>query len=184
MKMLLRLAALAVAVTGLGAVAIPAASADTGTLTLAVFADAPQGTWFMNVSSGDLVTVSASGTAEYGYEGAAGCPGYPTTYPDGSRYLGSYSCGPKDDPNAALSGAPIGLLIGRIGTGPWFPVGANASFIVNVPGILELAYNDSLYQDNTGAYSVTATDEGGGSDSGGGGGGGGGGRGCLNACRL
>jgi uncharacterized membrane protein YgcG len=189
MKMLLRLAALGVAVTGAGAVAIPAASALPTTVMAFVPANVPQGAQVMNVLAGDEIDITAIGTGYYGYEGAPGCVGYPNTYPDGTRYDSGTLCSPKDDPNAELSGAPIGLLIARIGNGPWFNVGGPnyQEFFANASGVLTLAYNDSYYPDNENGYSATVTDWGGGSGSSGGGGGtvgGGGGGGCVNACRL
>jgi hypothetical protein len=57
---------------------------------------------------GDKIVITGSGSAGYGYEGAQPCVGYPTTHPDGSRYLGSFNCSPKDDPNAIRPGAAIG----------------------------------------------------------------------------
>jgi hypothetical protein len=154
-------------IIGIGAVAAalaltlaPAAHASS---TVTVPASASGGvSTSVSVLSGDSITITASGSAGYGYEGAAPCAGYPATYPDGSRYLGSTNCGPKDDPNAALSGGAIGLLIARIGGGPWFAVGTSATFTASAYGTLVVAYNDSVYSDNTGSYSVTVTDNGGG----------------------
>lgn len=122
--------------------------------------------------AGDSIVFTGSGSAGYGYEGSAPCVGYPTTYPDGSRYLGSVNCGPKDDPNATLAGAAIGLLIAKIGAGPWFAVGTGKTVTAGSSGYVYLAYNDSIYSDNTGSYSATVTDNGGGGGGGDGGGGG------------
>lgn len=180
-KMLFGLATLAVAAIGLGVVAIPAASAASTSMDVGVPAAAAQGVQTLSVLRGDVIDLTpliAAG-AYYGYEGAAGCVGYPFTYPDGSRYLGQTNCGPKYDPNATLSGQAIGLLIARIGSGPWFAVGGASSFTAGASGVLTLAYNDSYYPDNFGNYDLVVADVGGGSASGGGGGGG-----CINSCRL
>ena len=137
--------------------AIPTAQAAT-TVSIRVPAASSAGVASIAVAAGDGITVSASGSAQYGYEGAQPCVGVPTTYPDGTRYLGQLNCGPKDDPNAKLSGAAIGLLIARIGNGAWFGVGSRSAFTAGGTGILYFAYNDVSYQDNTGSYLVTVTD--------------------------
>ena len=144
----------------LGLVVTPAAHADAGGATVSVPATAAAGVSALTVSAGDRITLSASGSAGYGVEGAAPCAGTPTTHPDGSRFLGSTNCGPKDDPNATLSGQAIGLLIGKIGTGGWFAVGAYRTIKATADGTLTHAYNDSSYSDNSGSYSVTVTDNG------------------------
>jgi hypothetical protein len=155
MKLAIRAGGAAVAAIAFSLVVAHAAQASSVTVTIP--ANAASGVAAVSVTSGEQVTVSASGSAGYGYEGASPCVGYPTTHPDGSRYLGTYSCGPKLDPNAALSGQAIGLLIARIGSGPWFQVGASDSFTAPASGTLVLAYNDDIYSDNTGSYTATVT---------------------------
>ena len=157
-----RTAGLAATVLTLGLLgtvpAVPAAAAVI-TATVTVPASSASGvSSTVTVHTGDTVTITASGSAGYGAEGAAPCVGYPVTAPDGSRTLGGTNCGPKDDPNATLSGAAIGLLIGRIGTGAWFGVGSSDTFTPDATGTLTLAYNDSIYTDNTGSYSATVKD--------------------------
>jgi hypothetical protein len=145
-------------VLALGMLAVPTAHAVEFSETVSVPASASAGVSAGGVTTGALVTISASGSAGYGYQGGSGaCAGYPTTHPDGSRYLGSTDCGPKDDPNATLSGDAVGLLIARIGDGAWFAVGAGDNFTAAQSGALTVAYNDSVYSDNTGSYSVTVT---------------------------
>ena len=109
---------------------------------------------------GDTIVITATGTAGYGYEGTPPCVGYPTTDPDGNRYLGNLNCGPKDDPDAALPGAAIGLLIARFGGGAWFAVGTGTTVTAHRNGYIYLAYNDTAYTDNTGSYSATITKHG------------------------
>jgi hypothetical protein len=152
-------------VLALGVTAVPAAQAGEVTATVSVPANASAGVSAMDVAAGASVTISASGSAGYGYQGGSGaCVGYPTTHPDGSRYLGSTNCVPKDDPNATLSGGAVGQLIARIGDGAWFAVGAGDTFTASQSGAVTVAYNDSIYSDNTGSYAVTVTEliEGGG----------------------
>jgi len=102
---------------------------------------------------GNTYNISGTGSARYGYDSVP-CTGYPTTQPDGSRYLGTQNCGPKQDPSATLPSAPIGLLIWRIGNGPWEP--APASFTATTAGPLYLAFNDvpGEYGDNAGFYTA------------------------------
>jgi hypothetical protein len=160
--MLGRVIGVGAVVLGLGLMAVPAAQAAEITTPATVSAKAAAGVSTIEVSTtGDATyTISATGSAGYGYQGGTGpCAGYPTTEPDGSRYLGGTSCGgPKDDPNATLAGYPIGLLIGKVGNGAWFAVGADGSVPSGVSGMLTLAYNDSDYSDNSGSYSVTITE--------------------------
>lgn len=84
------------------------------------------------------VTITASGMANRGSG---------TTDPNGAP--GSHcpqSCtGP---------GLPVGSLIGRIGTGPVFLVGAGPT-TVSGDGTLYLAFNDGWYQDNSGFFVAT-----------------------------
>lgn len=112
---------------------------------------------------GDKIVITGSGSAGYGYDGTEGCVGSPTTHPDGSRYLGSFRCSPKDDPEAVLSRAAIGQLVARIGGGPWFGVGSGTTITAGRSGYIYLAYNDSAYSDNTGSYSARVTSKGTGS---------------------
>lgn len=143
-------AAASITVTGAG----PAAASYTYQVTVPANAQGGVNTGILDNGT-DLITVTASGSAGYGYEGTQPCVGYPTTHPDGSRYLGSVNCGPKNDPNAALPGAAIGLLIGKIGTTKWFSVGSGPTEPGCYQGWVFLAYNDSTYSDNTGSYTAT-----------------------------
>jgi PA-IL-like protein len=161
-RLSLALATLAAVIPIALASAGPAAATTTVTVPASTQGGVPAG---VSVLNGDTIVFSASGSAGYGYEGAAPCAGYPATSPDGSRYLNGISCGPKPDPNATLSGAAIGLLIARIGgSGSWFAIGNGGTITTTGSGPLYLAYNDvpGLYGDNTGSYSVTVNDEGGG----------------------
>jgi hypothetical protein len=81
--------------------------------------------------------------------------GNPQTDPDGRRYLDGKQCASKTDPNATLSSRPVGFLIGRIGSGPWFAVGSDYSETVSRDGRLFLLYNEAFWNDDLGTYSVT-----------------------------
>lgn len=126
------------------------------TLTVPANADGgvPAG---IDLTIGGGYSISGTGSAQYGYDPADPCGGYPVTHPDGSRSLGTISCGAKHDPGATLPSAPIGALIWRIGTGPW--QSAPASFTAVSAGPLYLAYNDDpgLYGDNSGSYTAIVT---------------------------
>ena len=111
----------------------------------------------VDLTIGNTYRITGTGSARYGYDPGEPCAGYPTTHPDGSRYLGTQNCGPKQDPSAALASAPIGLLIWRIGNGPWQPT--PTSFTAATVGRLYVAYNDDPgeYSDNAASYTATIT---------------------------
>jgi hypothetical protein len=154
-----RVIGVAAVVFSLGLMAMPAARAAVITTNVSVPAKPLTGVASISVdTTGDAsYTITAAGSAGYGYQGGTGpCAGYPTTDPAGNRFLDGVSCGgPKDDPDATLSGYPIGLLIGKVGSGAWFPIGADGSIPNGETGTLTLAYNDSIATDNTGSYAVT-----------------------------
>jgi len=57
---------------------------------------------------------------------------------------------------------PVGLLIGRTDLGgghfgDWFVISVNRTWTASNDGTLDLAYNDSIYSDNTGFYTATVT---------------------------
>jgi hypothetical protein len=55
-----------------------------------------------------------------------------------------------------VSRAPVGALIGRVGDGPPFEIGANtAPIMMPLAGVLFLGINDDNFDDNTGSYTVT-----------------------------
>jgi hypothetical protein len=153
--------------------ALPA-SASTATVYVAANASTGVSTGVF-VAADSIVDFTSTGTAGYGYESTAGCVGYPTTHPDGSRYVNGVACSPlyKNDTNAKLSGGRVGGLVARVGSGTWFAVyGATSVSVVN-SGTLYLAYNDSIYSDNVNGYTVTVTARAGS----------GGGDGCVNVCK-
>lgn len=141
-----------------GATSAPSIRAKTASVR--VSADAEGGVKTdIYVRKGDKIVITASGSVGYGFDGDP-CAGYPTTHPDGSRYLGSSSCVPKYDSGAVLPTAPIGELIAKIGDGAWFGVGTRTTTTADGSGYIYLAYNDSEYYDNTGSYSATITNKG------------------------
>lgn len=103
---------------------------------------APVDTGF-DLTAGVPVTISASGTASF-------CgPAYPQCFtdPDGA---------PADlvVPHPLLPGYPDGELVAKVGDGPWVAVGSGPTE-VSGSGRLLLAYNDDIYRDNSGGYTVT-----------------------------
>jgi hypothetical protein len=113
-----------------GAITVPANQAwtDTG----------------MTVGRGSRVQFAASGDIMISSTASSGPGGSPAVTVPASRY--------------PLRGAPVGALIGRIGTGAPFLIGVNTQPI-QMPGTgrLMLGINDDRLPDNTGSYSVTAT---------------------------
>lgn len=70
----------------------------------------------------------------------------------GVSAAGSGSCGP-----CTVSGAPLGELIGRIGTsasGSWFRIGVSSVIVAPAAGNLYLAANDNVWSDNSGVLGV------------------------------
>ena len=63
-------------------------------------------------------------------------------------YVGEYR---RDAP---LPSAPVGALLGRIGSGAPFRVGRYAQFVSTESGVLSLRINDSTLDDNTGHLRV------------------------------
>ena len=59
-----------------------------------------------------------------------------------------------------MADAAVGLLIVRIGSGPWFATGSGTDFCADRAGTVTVAYNDSYYPDNTGSYSVSVSNHG------------------------
>jgi hypothetical protein len=106
------------------------------------------------VSVGEKVRFTAIGQARYGPQSAP-CGGNPYTDPDGHRWLLTGQCTPKIDPAAPVPTAPIGALIVRVGTGPWFLVGRDKVITISANGPLFLGYNDPRIADNSGGYIVT-----------------------------
>jgi hypothetical protein len=116
------------------------------------------------IYNGQALTVTASGLASYGYEGAYPCTGYPQTDPNGQRYLNGAACGAKYDPNAVYPGYIGELLYGVQCGGPggyvsgWQPAGSylNTTYY-GCNGELVVLYNDSYYPDNFGTYDWTVS---------------------------
>jgi hypothetical protein len=91
------------------------------------------------VKKGDRVSFSTSGQISYGQGMTAG--------PDGDGTLRR-----PDYPVAAM---PVGGLIGRVGNGAPFPIGANSQpIIMPNAGRLMLGVNDNEIGDNSGAFTV------------------------------
>jgi len=142
------------------AAAAPAASAAAATIVF-VPADPPAGSHYIStgvtLAPGQQVRISAGGTAYCGNTDVCGTG----TGPDGKQgttgdqqraeVLAEYGIdyGPFEAPSLTAFS-----LIGRVGTGPVLQLGS-ATHTVAGSGVLMLAYNDNLYSDNTGGYTVT-----------------------------
>ncbi|MFI6588074.1 LecA/PA-IL family lectin [Embleya sp. NPDC050493] len=109
----------------------------------------------VTVRAGDIFTVSGSGRASYGRG--------QVTYPDGTRYSDGKLSGAYMQPQVVLSGAPVGMLIARIGSGPWLVVGSSQTMSAQEGGEVIVGYNDrpGMYGDNSGEYTVVVENHGG-----------------------
>ncbi|MEW2587868.1 LecA/PA-IL family lectin [Streptomyces virginiae] len=101
----------------------------------------------VTVRRDDFFTVSASGRAQY--------DGTRVTYPDGTRYIDDKFAG-AHVAQSVVPGAPVGTLIARVGSGPWFAAGCSQTFRAQEDGEITVAYNDrpGMYGDNLGEYSA------------------------------
>ncbi|MEV6258951.1 LecA/PA-IL family lectin [Nocardia sp. NPDC051911] len=108
----------------------------------------------VTVSRDDVFTVSGSGRAAYGRDA--------TTYPDGTRYIDGKYAGAYMKAEGVVPGAPIGTLIVRVGSGPWFAAGSAQTFRALEDGEVIVAYNDwpGKYGDNSGEYVATVENHG------------------------
>lgn len=100
----------------------------------------------MYLESGQSIQITASGEADL-EDGK-----YPTT-PDGKE-----SCDNSIWGSCTLEGVGWGILLGRIGDGSPFVIGASAQITAEEAGCLSLGINDVYYDDNSGSYSVLIED--------------------------
>lgn len=126
----------------------------TLTVSVTVPGDAASGVLAVSGAEG-TVSVTATGQVHYGVEGQAACAGNPYTTPNGNRYLNGVQCADKYGAADLLPSAPVGELLANT-NGSWFAVGASDSFSAG-SGTVYLAYNDSIYTDNTGSYTASVT---------------------------
>lgn len=91
----------------------------------------------LNLSPGQTVVVTASGTWNTGGFGATDATGLGAT-------------------GGLAGGLRIGSLVGRVGGGNWFQLASSATLTASQNGDLFLAMNDTSYADNTGSISVGA----------------------------
>jgi hypothetical protein len=93
----------------------------------------------IDIPAGATVTITGSGGVRFGtggtYDGPAGGCSDPGIYP----------------------GTRCHALIGKIGAGSPFTIGASLSFVAGSGGRLYLGINDSMYTDNGGSFTVTVT---------------------------
>lgn len=151
--------------TGEFCTTVPAVPADlVMAATVSPFEGAPGlATPLTNLAIGDVIIVYASGSTQYGNEGATGCVGTPNVDPDGYRTISGSFCTPRRKVcgvGCAVPTAMVGQLIAKIGGGPWFAVGYGVIHDVghNGPdehGALSIAYNDvGDFAGNGGTYAV------------------------------
>jgi hypothetical protein len=94
------------------------------------------------VPSGATVTLTATGTANCDYPD---CGDIDANGPGGTA-----------DSSFTAPGLPVLSLVGMIGTGSAFFVGTGPTTVTG-SGELYLAYNDNIYWDNAGGFTVTIT---------------------------
>ncbi|WP_405741480.1 LecA/PA-IL family lectin [Streptomyces sp. NBC_01525] len=107
----------------------------------------------VTVRRDDIFTVSGSGRAQYDQTRV--------TYPDGTRYIDDKFAGAHVT-QTVLPGAPVGALIARVGSGPWFAAGPSQTFSAQEDGEITVAYNDrpGMYGDNSGEYTASIENHG------------------------
>ena len=130
--------------------AATSAKAANSSVTVSVPAIKPWADTGVFVHIGDLVSITATGIV---YTGAtdpgttpAGLPGCVATADD-SRKPGPF-LGP---------GLTCYSLIGRVGNGSAFEVGAGTFFVALSSGELNLSVDDNYFPDNRGAWTATIT---------------------------
>jgi hypothetical protein len=107
---------------------------------MAVRANVPWTDTGVNVRAGDVLNITASGRVAF----ATG--DWAAVSPDGNATV-------RRD-TYPLRGQPVGALIGRIGSGTPFLIGANARVSMPATGRLVLGVNDDERNDNSGAFKV------------------------------
>jgi hypothetical protein len=106
--------------------------------------DLPWTTTGLIVARGDRIEFVATGEVMIAANAASSVDGNPAATSRNSRY--------------PVSRASAGALIGRVGSGDPFPIGANTQPIVMpANGRLLLGINDDHFEDNSGAFTVTLT---------------------------
>lgn len=100
----------------------------------------------VSLAAGQTFEVTATGAWSHGLGDTAIAP----------NPYGPGGCG-KEDSNAIMPSAPIGVLIGRIGDGALFVVGERLESVAGVAGRLRLSMNDAVgtYSDNSDYVTVT-----------------------------
>jgi hypothetical protein len=109
----------------------------------------------VTVRSGEVFTVAGTGRASYD-------SGRSMTYPDGTQYVNGKYQGANMHGGAVLKGAPVGMLIARVGSGPWLAVGSTQTMAAWDAGEVIVAYNDvpKEYGNNLGEYTVMVENHG------------------------
>ena len=98
----------------------------------------------LTVRAGDSISIEANGSIQMSGNRRD------TAAPAGSG---------RNAPGALVSNAPAGVLIGRIGNGAPFAIGARRTVRAPVSGRLFLGVNDDYLDDNSGQFEATVTIE-------------------------
>ncbi|MDE3091337.1 MAG: hypothetical protein KGJ80_18375 [Chloroflexota bacterium] len=98
------------------------------------------------IRRGQNVQITATGSWSHGMEG------------DTMPYYGAGGY-PKIDSNALVPGSNVGMLVGKIGSGPAFAIGASKTLVADNEGTLFLAMNDvpGYFGDNDGTVQGNIT---------------------------
>lgn len=77
--------------------------------------------------------------------------------PGGSSLFPGELGAPQGTGGFPLPNAAAGLLVGRVGDGVPFAVGAGGDFVADQGGTLQFQINDDVVEDNAGAFTITVT---------------------------
>jgi hypothetical protein len=122
-----------------GITAPPLTSGTAGSNQLVVPAQQAWTPTGITVGRGDRLTINASGQIKFAAANEA------TATPNGSN---------ERSPDNPLPNVPTGALIGRIGNGQPFAIGAQTQIQAPAAGQLFLGINDTHMPDNSGSYNV------------------------------
>lgn len=103
----------------------------------------------ISVNPGDVVTIQASGTVQFGFFAGSGGPEGIFFNPDYNYFFN------------LLHGQLMGRVrrFGALEFDDWFPVGESAEIVVQTPGVLEFAVNDNQPGNNAGSFQIDVTVE-------------------------
>ena len=116
------------------------------TKTLPIILTQPYTDTGLQITAGQALTITATGTLNWATNGCA----------SGATCIATPAGQSCPDTGFAAQGLPCWSLIGEIGqNGTAFEVGASLSFIARTSGELFLGVNDNFYPDNSGTWTAT-----------------------------